>query len=107
MWAKLETHAPEAYHVISKMHFSQSQYEEFLRVFVGLNPDFAEMSSYYELAACEWIRANEPLWQEWLPPILSSKTTIYLGGMFSLSGPFWRQPGLIPGNTLLNLVTEL
>ncbi|KAK2146668.1 hypothetical protein LSH36_590g02059 [Paralvinella palmiformis] len=97
MWAKLETHAPEAYHVISKMHFSQSQYEEFLRVFVGLNPDFAEMSSYYELAACEWIRANEPLWQEWLPPILSSKTTIYLGGMFSLSGPFWRQPGLIPG----------
>jgi hypothetical protein len=97
MWSKLETHAPEAYHVVSNMRFSQSQYEDVLRIYVSKSPDFSNSPVHYEDAACSWIRANTKVWEKWLPPNLSNKTVIFLGGMFPLSGPFWRQPGLVPG----------
>ena len=44
MWSKLETHAPEAYRVISNMRFSQQQYEELLRIYIGKNPNFFKFS---------------------------------------------------------------
>ena len=53
----------------------------------------------YDKAACDWLKANRDHWMKWIPQTLSPKPRIYLGGMFTLSGPNWRQPGTVPGKS--------
>lgn len=98
-WIRLKTHTPEAYHMITHMTFTQQEYEDLLRLYVTFNPHYLSNDSYLETAACEWVLENEVKWQKWLPKNLSSKTKIYLGGMFPETGPYWRQPGIRPGIT--------
>ena len=70
----------------------QDQYDDLLK----LTPD-SRTAENYEEAACYWLRKNRRHWRRWVPENLSNKTQIYLGGMFPLSGPNWRQPGTVPG----------
>ncbi|KAI0225558.1 hypothetical protein LSAT2_023695 [Lamellibrachia satsuma] len=97
MWTKIRTHAPEAYHVISHMAFTQDQYEDLLRLYVGINPQYANSDLKLEEAACKWVRHHGNVWHQWMPKNLMTKKRIYLGGMFPLRGPYWRQPGIVPG----------
>ena len=97
MWVLMRTHTPEAYHLITSMEFTQAEYERLLRLNARLNPTYLDNSTYYDLTACEWVRDNRDKWAPWLPSNLSSKTKIYLGGMFPETGPYWRQPGIAPG----------
>jgi len=105
MWSRLHTHTPEAHHVISRLHFSTSDIESMLLVYDQLMTDSIGVSGvpvtdgvdYLEQTACRWVRANEDVWSDWLPEVLSSKQMIYLGGLFPIDGPFWRQPGIVPG----------
>ena len=97
MWTKIRTHAPEAYHVISRMTFTQDQYEDLLRLYVGVNPHYATSDLKLEEAACQWVRHNGHVWHKWMPENHMTKKRIYLGGMFPLMGPHWRQPGIVPG----------
>jgi ABC-type branched-subunit amino acid transport system substrate-binding protein len=50
--------------------------------------------------ACEWLSKSESIWRAWMPENLSSKTRIYLGGMFPITGPYFRSPGILPGAVL-------
>lgn len=89
MWPKLERNAPEAYQVISHMGFSQQQYVELLQLFVmraGNKLHHVEDIIYHQ-AACEWVKDNRNLWQEWIPRDLSNKSKIYIGGMFHSKYP--------------------
>lgn len=106
MWSRLQTHTPEAHHLISRLHFSTSDIESLLlnydRLMNGNSGGSSDVSStsevdYLEEAACNWVRENEDMWSEWLPELLSSKQMIHLGGLFPIDGPFWRQPGIVPG----------
>jgi len=105
MWSRLGTHTPEAHHLISHLHLSTSDLESLLLSYDHLMNDNSGSSGmaltdeldYLEEAACNWVRGNEDLWSEWLPEVLSSKQMIYLGGLFPMAGPFWRQPGIVPG----------
>jgi ABC-type proline/glycine betaine transport system substrate-binding protein len=97
IWVRMRTHTPEAYRLITSMQFSQAEYEKLLRLNVHLNPNYADDASYYDETACQWVLENERRWTRWLPANLSSKTKIYLGGMFPETGPYWRQPGIAPG----------
>ena len=92
VWSKLASNAPEAYHVISKMEFTLEQYEDLLRYMsvTETQPDHNEV-------ACRWVRNNKDVWSHWIPPNLTNKTKIYLGGMFPLSGALWKMPGIVPG----------
>lgn len=103
VWSRLHTHTPEAHHVISHLHFSTSDLESLLLNYnhrMNGNTGFSDMTDkvdFLEEAACSWVRGNEDVWSEWLPEVLSSKQMIYLGGLFPIDGPFWRQPGIVPG----------
>ena len=99
MWTKIRTHAPEAYHVISHMTFTQDQYEDLLRLYVDVNPQYANSDLKLEEAACKWVRHHGNVWHQWMPKNLLTKKRIYLGGMFPLRGPYWRQPGIVPGTS--------
>ena len=99
MWTKIRTHAPEAYHVISRMTFTQDQYEDLLRLYVGVNPHYATSDLKLQEAACQWVRHNGHVWHKWMPENHTKKKRIYLGGMFPLMSPHWRQPGIVPGRS--------
>jgi len=111
MWSRLHTHTPEAHHLISRLHFSTSDLESLLLNYDRLmndNTGFSGMGvsdyvDYLEESACHWVRGNEDVWSEWLPELLSSKQIIYLGGLFPIDGPFWRQPGIVPGKYFLQV----
>lgn len=97
IWVRMKTHTPEAYHVITSMEFTQEEYEKLLRLNLELNPKYVDNSTYYDETACAWVKSNREKWTQWMPQNLSSKTKIYLGGMFPETGPYWRQPGIAPG----------
>jgi len=105
MWSRLVTHTPEAHHLISHLHFSISDLESLLLNYNRLLSDNGGFSglgvtdelAYLEETACNWVRENEAMWSEWLPEVLSSKQMIYLGGLFPIDGPYWRQRGIVPG----------
>jgi len=105
MWSRLQTHTPEAHHLISRLQFSTAELELLLLSYERIlndNRGFSSISvtdevNYLETAACRWVRDNEDVWLQWLPELVSSKQTIYLGGLFPIAGPFWRQPGIVPG----------
>lgn len=104
MWSVIRTHTPEAYHVVTKMEFSQVEINELLLSFVEISEQGSRTrEEALEEAACRWVRDYKRKWQRWLPANLSSKTPIYLGGMFPLSGPYWRSPGILPGMFILCL----
>ena len=96
MWKRMKTHTPEAHHLISKLHLTQTQYEDILRLNHAVSPAQQTTASMAE-AACQWVHNNKRIWQTWVPKNLSNKTRIYLGGMFPVTGPFVRQPGIVPG----------
>jgi len=105
MWSRLQTHTPEAHHLISRLHFSNSDLESLLLNYNRLvndnsgfsGVDVSDEVDYLEEAACSWVRENEDMWSEWMPVMSSSKQKIYLGGLFPIDGPFWRQAGIVPG----------
>jgi len=102
MWSRLHTHTPEAHHVILQLHFSTSDLESLLLTYDRMVTGSTGLGTgdgvdYLEQTACSWVRANEDVWSDWLPEVLSSKQMIYLGGLFPIDGPFWRQPGIVPG----------
>jgi len=97
MWSRLQTHTPEAYHLISHLYFSTSDLESLLMNYNRLMTDDSDEVDYFEEAACNWVRDNEDLWSDWLPEVVSSKQMIYLGGLFPIDGPLWRQPGIVTG----------
>lgn len=103
MWSVIRTHTPEAYHVVTKMEFSQAEINELLLSFVEIGErDGGTREEALQEAACRWVQDNERKWQGWLPRNLSSKTPIYLAGMFPNSGPYWRSPGIFPGMFIIS-----
>ncbi|ESO82631.1 hypothetical protein LOTGIDRAFT_109151 [Lottia gigantea] len=91
VWFKIKENAPEVYNVVSKMTFSQEEYENILHKPMNMS-DFD--------IACSWVRENNKTWKHWLPTDLSNKTKVYIGGLFPLTGPNLEQPGLVEGARL-------
>lgn len=98
VWAKMKSHTPEAYHLISHMELGQDDVNDLLVDYRKWPGPLADRD--LERAACAWVRDNKERWKNWIPENLSSKTPIYLGGMFPITGPLWRQPGIVPGMDL-------
>lgn len=95
VWGPLRVAAPEAFHIISKMSFSDLEYDQLI----------ANASQNSDLSltriACRWVQENEHKWEKWLPTSLMEKPKIYLGGLFPLTGKSWSQPGLVEGKKLV------
>ena len=99
MWGVMRSHIPEAYRLISNIEFSQDEIEDLLMGFTTLNDanELLGVDEVLEQTACSWLRNNRNLWFKWIPENVSSKMPIYLGGMFPLTGPYWRQPAILEG----------
>ena len=96
-WSRIKTHIPEAYHLITKMFFTQNDYEDLLRSYVALNGNAHLHPPDINATACHWVRNNRHMWEKWLPIGLTQKPKIYIGGMFPITGPYLREPGIFPG----------
>lgn len=55
----------------------------------------------FEDIACQWMNENEAVWSQWKPVDLATKTELYIGGIFPITGPFYSAPGMVPGKQLL------
>lgn len=101
VWSKIKSHTPEAYQLISSMELGQDEVNDLLVDYWQWSGSSSLSDRDLESAACAWVRDNERRWRTWVPENLSSKTPIYLGGMFPITGPLWRQPGIVPGQRVL------
>jgi len=101
MWSVLKTHTPEAHHVVSSMSLTQEDLDLMLRQYERQKRkalrSVSENEDVLESVACEWARENALQWMKWIPETVSSRTPIYIGGLFPLTGPHWRQPAIVPG----------
>lgn len=76
------------------MFFAQEEYTAMLRLYNGRQ----EEQPLVEDVACEWMRLNQDVWSQWKPSDLTVKTEIYIGGIFPISGPFYKSGrGMVPG----------
>jgi hypothetical protein len=102
IWAPLKTKVPEAFHLINQMTFSNKVYQNLLNTYREHSEQFVieNRTRVYNKIACEWIRSNEHIWKKWLPLNLSNKTTIYIGGMISMTGSAYKDPGIAEGKTV-------
>ncbi|XP_046552230.1 guanylate cyclase D-like [Haliotis rubra] len=94
VWHKIKSNAPKAYDLISKMTFSQDDYDHILQL------HNQNVTATADDIACRWIHHHNSTWKAWMPKDLSNKTKIYLGGLFPISGELWTAPGLVEGGRL-------
>ncbi len=98
LWQPLEQRQPYIKHLVSRINFTQDRYEDLLRSYVRHNDgNYMMLEDKVRATACDWVRDHEELWRAWMPEMKSHKTPIYLGGMFPMAGPRWREPGILPG----------
>ncbi|GFN92404.1 guanylate cyclase [Plakobranchus ocellatus] len=130
LWDPIKSGAPEAYHIISKMSFTDSEYIQLVKM-ASLSyqsssrsllstaptqsPLTARMPASVQRSlaptldevACKWVQDNSKRWESWLPQNLREKPKIFLGGLFPLSGIGWADMGLIAAaNLALDMVNE-
>ena len=59
-----------------------------------------------EEIACDWMKRNPDVWSQWKPSDLTVKMELYIGGIFPITGPFYKSgPGMVPG-TILEVETN-
>lgn len=79
---------------LQRVFFAQEQYTELLRLYNGRG----EAQPPVENVACEWMKLNIDVWSQWKPADLTAKTELYIGGIFPISGPFYKSGrGMVPG----------
>lgn len=100
-WSQIKSSTPEAYHVIYNMAFTPQQFREILEMYNKMAMKHGTAS--VRDVACKWLKQNKDVWQTWIPSNLSTKQSIYLGGLFPLSGTNWVKPGLVPGKWITYL----
>ncbi|XP_064640093.1 uncharacterized protein LOC135495414 isoform X1 [Lineus longissimus] len=106
VWAPLKTKAPEAFHLINQMSFTNQVYQNLLNTYREHSEQFVivNRTRVYNKIGCEWIQSNELIWTRWLPHNLSNKTTIYIGGMISMTGTAYKDPGIAE---VVSMATDL
>ncbi|GFS16037.1 guanylate cyclase [Elysia marginata] len=130
LWGPIKSGAPDAYHIISKMSFTDLEYDQLLAMASSSSFSSNSHSSHVPLTnphlrsslpssarrsitrnledvACKWIQDNPSRWERWLPQSLKEKPKIYLGGLFPLTGKSWAEMGLVKAAELaLDMVNE-
>lgn len=82
------------YQALQRVFFTQEEYTAMLRLYNGRGED----QPLVEEVACEWMRLNQDVWSQWKPSDLTVKTELYIGGIFPISGPFYKSGrGMLPG----------
>lgn len=87
-WARLEELAKPAYETIHRMFFSENDYDNMLSQY-NMNRE-----SVYDVA-CNWMRNNNRKWTQWIPSNNKPKTSIYIGGIFPITGSSYTAKGIV------------
>nr|XP_042909123.1 gamma-aminobutyric acid type B receptor subunit 1 isoform X2 [Parasteatoda tepidariorum] len=89
VWSKIKSHAPHAFHVLRAIEFNQVQYLDMLKKYRdGLPRGIGVFDQ-----ACKWVNSHTHIWSLWMPGL--DKTTLYIGGIFPLSGVYMRQASVV------------
>lgn len=79
---------------LQRVFFAQEEYTAMLRLYNNRT----EKDSLVNEVACEWMRGNPLVWSQWKPSDLTVKTELYIGGIFPITGPFYKSGrGMVPG----------
>ncbi|XP_076336163.1 uncharacterized protein LOC143239183 [Tachypleus tridentatus] len=91
-WSVFKKNAHDAYHVVQSMFFSQTQLTSMLEKYEQALQNGWSMQQI----ACSWLLQHEHIWSKWIPDDLSHRIPLYIGGIFPLSGIYWRQSAVVP-----------
>lgn len=91
VWKEVKSNAYHAFQVIRAMSFTQEQYHSLLYAYYkGLNRGYS-----VQRVACDWVIDNEFIWTNWIPVDALNRTTLYIGGIFPITGVYWRQNAVV------------
>lgn len=79
---------------LQRVFFAQEEYTAMLRMYNGRQ----EERPLVEQVACDWMKLNTHVWSQWKPSDLTVKTELYIGGIFPITGSFYKSGrGMVPG----------
>lgn len=82
---------------MQRVFFTQEEYNAMLHLY----NERPEKEPLVEEIACDWMKRNPDVWSQWKPSDLTVKMELYIGGIFPISGPFYKSgPGMVPGTIL-------
>ncbi|CAH8651235.1 unnamed protein product [Schistosoma bovis] len=85
-WAKLKSTVPLIYQLVDRMHFSQSEYEDLLKLANNLDPNSGQdLQSQYRDIACKWLRLSPTRWASWTKG-WNKKLNLTVAGLFAFYG---------------------
>ncbi|VDP61669.1 unnamed protein product [Schistosoma mattheei] len=85
-WAKLKSTVPLIYQLVDRMHFSQSEYEDLLKLANNLDPNSGQdLQSQYRDIACKWLRLSPTRWVSWTKG-WNKKLNLTVAGLFAFYG---------------------
>ncbi|XP_064467335.1 atrial natriuretic peptide receptor 2-like [Ornithodoros turicata] len=91
VWSKLRESAADVYELVQKMTFTQSEYRDLLRLY----RDEWDRISNFSTIACLFLEQHEQLIHNFSPSHVGDKPTLYIGGIFPLSGRYNRMNGVV------------
>ncbi|XP_015433610.1 PREDICTED: uncharacterized protein LOC107189564 [Dufourea novaeangliae] len=95
VWLKLEYIAKSAFEIINEATFTGEMYEELIERYNRLHGKIGE-----EEIACGWLRDNLNFTLENWMPSYSSKSLLYVGGIFPMSETFYSGKSILVAATM-------
>lgn len=91
-WSKLEKFAKVAYESLHRLKFSEEDFNLLLDLY-----NKKHISSSASDIACEWMKLREQSWRRWIPYSNREKYSIYIGGIFPITGSSYVGTGILQG----------
>ncbi|XP_046448251.1 receptor-type guanylate cyclase gcy-5-like [Daphnia pulex] len=92
-WTYLKKGAKLVFEALQRVFFTQEEYNAMLHLY----NERPEKEPLVEEIACDWMKRNPDVWSQWKPSDLTVKMELYIGGIFPISGPFYKSgPGMVP-----------
>ncbi|XP_071449502.1 uncharacterized protein [Hetaerina americana] len=86
VWSGLKEGARIAYEAIHRVKFRNGDYSDLLDRLANYHAlPYSVESTGITSVACDWLRENRPVWENWIPHA-DQKTILYIGGIFPISG---------------------
>lgn len=89
---------------LQRVFFTQEEYTAMLQMYNEHDDGEASV----DRVACRWMKENVNVWSQWQPADLKAKTELFIGGIFPITGPFYKSGrGMVPGALIQPVVRSM